>query len=396
MKIIHTSDWHLGQNFFGYDRSTDHAEMISQLADLVREENPDVLVVAGDIYDIAVPNTTVQKAFAEYMVQLHRVNPNMCIVCISGNHDSASRHEVHQTPWEALNVRMIGRIDMGDLKSNIINVPNKGWIVAVPYTNERFLTDEFYRTLEQVTIETADDQLPVIYVGHAAVGGCSFMGHDVVNERFVGGIECTDIKELGAVYDYIALGHIHKEQTFDNGRARYCGTPVPVGFDEIRSGYGHSFSIVEIESHGSIPHIRTKDVECAHPLVNIPPQGHAPWHEIIEELKSFPADRAAYLRLNVLLNDQQMLPYDKDYQISQALNGKLARYAVINPVRVASLPAENPGKKIVSMTMEELQQTDPLDVLKSYAQSNDIVFSEEYSEMFNIVMRMVNHTENEN
>ena len=101
MKLIHTSDWHLGQNFYGYDRSIDHARMISQLVELVKKEKPDALVIAGDIYDLPVPGTAIQKAFAEYMVKLHYACPTMTIVCISGNHDSASRHEVHQPPWEA-------------------------------------------------------------------------------------------------------------------------------------------------------------------------------------------------------------------------------------------------------------------------------------------------------
>ena len=118
MKIIHTSDWHLGQNFFGYDRSEDHESMIAQLIDLIHAEEPDALVIAGDIFDIATPNTTVQKYFSEAIVRIHDARPAMTIVCISGNHDSASRHEVHQTPWEALKVKMIGKANMTDMKES--------------------------------------------------------------------------------------------------------------------------------------------------------------------------------------------------------------------------------------------------------------------------------------
>jgi exonuclease SbcD len=396
MKLIHTSDWHLGQNFYGYDRSIDHARMIFQLVELVKKEKPDALVIAGDIYDVPVPGTAIQKAFAEYIVELHNACPTMTIVCISGNHDSASRHEVHQTPWEALNVRMVGKVDMENLSSNIISLPDKGWIVAVPYTNDRFLTDEFYKDLEQTTKEITGEKLPIVYVGHAAINGCNFQGHDIMNGRFVGGIESTNISEIGSFYDYVALGHIHKAQTFDNGRARYSGSPLPVGFDEIRSGYEHSFSIVEIESHNSTPVIRTKEVACGCPLVNIPAEGYACWDEVMEELKNFPADIEAYLRLNVLLKDQQMLPYNKDHQIALALEGKKALYAAINPTREVSGPRESSRDGILSLTMEELKKIEPLDVLKSYAASNDIVFSDEYNEMFNTVIRIINNPENEN
>ena len=396
MKLIHTSDWHLGQNFYGYDRSIDHTGMIAQLVELVKEEKPDALVIAGDIYDVPVPGTAVQKAFAEYIVELHNACPTMTIVCISGNHDSASRHEVHQTPWEALNVRMVGKADMENLSSNIIHLPDKGWIVAIPYTNDRFLTDEFYKDLEQTTKEITCEKLPTVYVGHAAINGCNFQGHDIMNGRFIGGIECTNISEIGSVYDYVALGHIHKAQTFDNGRARYSGSPLPVGFDEIRNGYEHSFSIVEIASHKSIPEIRTKEVICGCPLVNIPAEGYACWDEVMEELNNFPAEIEAYLRLNVLLKDQQMLPYNKDHQITQALEGKKSLYAAINPTREVSGPRESSSDGIISLTMEELKKTEPLDILKSYAVNNDIIFSDEYNEMFNTVINIINNPANEN
>lgn len=72
MKIIHTSDWHLGQNFFGFDRRPDHEHMIGELTDLIISEKPDALIVAGDIYDTQTPGAVVQKMFVESMVALHK------------------------------------------------------------------------------------------------------------------------------------------------------------------------------------------------------------------------------------------------------------------------------------------------------------------------------------
>lgn len=396
MKIIHTSDWHLGQNFFGYDRSNDHEAMIEQLVKLVKEEKPDALIIAGDIYDIAVPGTAVQRDFAEYIVRLHNSHPEMTIVCISGNHDSASRHEVYQTPWEALKVKMVGKMDMATPANNIIEVPQKGWIVAVPYTNERFLDENFYTKLEEAAKESCGEELPVIYVGHAAISGCDFTGHSIMNNRFIGGIEYTSIDDLGAVYDYIALGHIHKAQTFGGGRARYSGSPIPVTFDEIRSAYEHGFTVVEIDRHGEAPVIRTVGVDCPHPLVNIPSEGSASWKEVMAELKAFPTDIEAYIRLNVLLTDNELLPYDKDNQIRSALEGKTAHYAVINPTRAVSTEREDKEEALTSMTMQELQEIDPLTVLSSHAQSKGLEFTEEFKEMFDSVIRIINDADHEN
>lgn len=395
MKIIHTSDWHLGQNFYGYDRSEDHESMISQLIELIHAEEPDALVIAGDIFDVAAPNTTVQKSFAEAIVRVHEERPSMTIVCISGNHDSASRHEIHQTLWEALKVKMIGKANMTDMTDNIIPIDGKGWIVAIPYTNERFLNDKFYSNLEAAVKEKTEEQLPIIYVGHAAITGCDHTGHDLMNGRFVGGIEYTGLDELGTVYDYIALGHIHKEQTFGNGRARYCGTPLPVSFDEVRSGYEHSFSIVEIEAHGSVPSIRTVDVDCPHPLVSIPSEGHAPWKDVIAELKKFPSDIEAYIRLNVLLKDSEMMPFDKDRQIQEAMEGKSARYAVTNPIRESLISTEAKETAARSITMEELQKLDPITILKTYAERQGYTFSDNFQEMFNTVYKNINDSGNE-
>lgn len=395
MKIIHTSDWHLGQNFFGYDRSEDHESMIAQLIKLVKAEEPDALVIAGDIFDVAAPNTTVQKSFTEAIVRVHAAHPSMTIVCISGNHDSASRHETHQTLWEALKVKMIGKANMTDMTENIIPVDDKGWIVAIPYTNERFLNDEFYSSLEASVKEKTAEELPIVYVGHAAITGCDHTGHDLMNGRFVGGIEYTGLEELGNVYDYIALGHIHKAQTFGNGRARYCGTPLPVSFDEVRSGYEHGFSIVEIDAHGSTPSIRTVDVECPHPLVSIPSEGHAPWKEVIAELKKFPSDIEAYIRLNVLLKDSEMMPFDKDRQIQEAMEGKSARYAVTNPIRESLISTEAKETAARSISMEELQKLDPITILKTYAERQGYTFSDNFQEMFNTVYKNINDSGNE-
>ena len=370
--------------------------MIDQLADLIMEEQPDALIIAGDVYDIAAPNTSVQKELAEHIVRLHDAHPEMVIVCISGNHDSASRHEIYQTPWEALNVHMTGKIDSTELENNIIPVKDKGWIVTVPYTNERYLNDEFHSSLESAVKEVTGENLPIVYVGHAAISGRDFSGHQTQNEKFIGGIESTSIDKIGEVYDYIALGHIHKAQTFDNGRARYCGSPLPVSFDEVRRGYEHGFSIVEIDAHGSAPSIRTCDVTCAHPLVNIPSEGYALWEDAIKELKSFPADIDAYLRLNILLKGNDMLPFDKDAQIIKALGGKIARLATINPTREVIESADKQNDKRVSLTMQELQTIDPKSILKAYASAIGREFDEEFDELFDIVFKNVMNADHEN
>lgn len=386
--------------------------MVDQLKGLIVEQKPDLLVIAGDIYDAASPGANVQKQLSGYILELKQVAPHMPVVCISGNHDSSSRHEIFQQPWEALNVYMIGKVDMNNLKNNIIKVgDSKGYVVAVPYTNERFLDEDFYRRLEEAVNEVvqadaeaataagavgpaAQKQLPVIYVGHAAVQGCNFAGHSNMNDRYIGGIECTSIEALGSSYDYIALGHIHKAQTFGQGRARYCGSPLPVGFDEVRPDYIHGFSVVEIMP-GEIPYIENIPVETPNPLVNIPAEGFAQWKEVMDELKKFPADLPAYIRLNVLLKDNEMLPYDKEAQIKGALDGKKGMYALVNPVRELSEADRQKGEQMKSLTMEELQKVQPATILKEYAKLSGHTFTEDFGKMLEEVIANINLTGNE-
>jgi exonuclease SbcD len=233
----------------------------------------------------------------------------------------------------------------------------------------------------------------VVYVGHAAIEKFDFTGHSNMSGRFIGGIECTSLERLGDCYDYIALGHIHKAQSI--GRARYCGSPVPVGFDEVRPGYEHGFTVVEIESKGAEPKIEHIPLETVRPLVNIPSQGHAPWTEVMDELKAFPADIPAYIRLNVLLQDGQILPYDRQKQTDDALEGKLARCVNVNPVReLANLPDSN-ASATLQLTMDELQKEDPATILRQYAQQKGETFTDEFASMLETVIKNINSTADE-
>lgn len=395
MKIIHTSDWHIGKVLCNLDRKEDNDSMVEQLTMLVENEKPDALVIAGDIYDVSTPNTIAQKSLSDYLIKLRNVCPEMLIVCISGNHDSASRHEIYQTPWDALGVKMLGKIDTSDFSPNIIKVADKGVIVAVPYTNERFLNEDFYTSLETYVRENVGEDLPIVYVGHAAIKDCDYVGHKVQEDRFIGGIECTNIAELGTLYDYVALGHIHKAQTFGEGRARYSGSPVPVSFDEVRSGYEHSFSVVEIASRGAIPEIKTVDVKPVNVLVNIPTEGFAKWSDVMEELKQFPSDKKAYIRLNVLLGTSEILPFNAEEQIKAALKGKQAMWAETNPTREVQVAKAGDSEQIKSLTMQELQEIEPIDIMKVYAAHKNSEFKDDFKDMLSEILKTMEETKNE-
>jgi hypothetical protein len=108
--FIHTSDWHLGQNFYGYDRSEEQGDFLSQLADLVRKRQPDALLVSGDIFHTAAPSSAAVNLYVNAMLDIHKACTTMEIIVIAGNHDSASRLDSDQRLWRLANVRVLGGI----------------------------------------------------------------------------------------------------------------------------------------------------------------------------------------------------------------------------------------------------------------------------------------------
>ena len=115
LKIIHTSDWHLGQTFFGYDRDEEHEAFLSWLTDTLSEQQTDVLLIAGDIFDVANPSAAAQRRFFRFLREANRRNPHLQVVIIAGNHDSAARLEAPIPLLEELNTSIVGTVPRTDL-----------------------------------------------------------------------------------------------------------------------------------------------------------------------------------------------------------------------------------------------------------------------------------------
>lgn len=379
--MLHTSDWHLGHALYGYDRSEEQAAMLRQMREIVERERPDVFLISGDVYHTAQPSAAVQKMFAEEMVALHAVHPEMHIVVTAGNHDSASRHEIFRTPWLSINVHALGTVDPEHPEKHIIHIPEKGFIAAVPYCHERNLPDGFFQSvLDEVKLRNRDN-LPVVMAAHTTIGGCDYTGHENSSEYTAGGIDSLDISQLGEGYDYLALGHIHRAQFVHTGRhnVRYCGTPLPVSFDET---YPHSVSIVRIGGRGERPEVTTIEVENPRPLVTLPAHGTADWEEAKRLLADFPDDSRAYVRLSVHTPD--FLPSDAFITATGICAEKACRFCQINVKRTENSPTD-----AKALTVQEFQEADPMEIAARYAEDRGIDFDEEMREMFREAMRRV-------
>lgn len=355
--------------------------MLLQMVDIVKKHKPDVFLLCGDVYHTAQPSAAVQTMFTEALVGIRDANPDMTIVVTAGNHDSGTKHEIYRTPWRALKVHTIGNLNKEAIDEHIIEVPGKGFIVAVPYCNERNVPEGFFASLMDVVKERNTDGLPIVMTAHTTVKGCDFVGHDNATEYVVGGIDTMDIAQFGDGYDYLALGHIHHAQFVHTGKhnVRYSGTPIAVSFDE---NYSHSVSIVEIDGHNDKPKVDTIEIENPRPLVTLPTEGVATWEEAKQLLADFPNDIPAYIRLNVEIDD--FLPVEATAEANALAEGKDCRFCHINAKRKLTKQAE---AKV--LTVQEFQMEEPIDIAKRYAEDIGVTFDEEMAVLFDETLRMI-------
>lgn len=376
MKFLHSSDWHIGQTLYSYDRSEEHAAMMRQMVEMVRGEQPDVFLLCGDLFHSSQPSASSQKLLTDAIAELHRAAPEMAIVLTAGNHDSAARHDVFRAPWQLLNVHTFGALNSADPESHILEIPGKGWVVAVPYVHERNLPEGIWQRLLDAVAERNVDGLPVIMMAHTTVSGCDFAGHDRASERNVGGIDSVTLEEMGSGYDYLALGHIHRGQWIRGGhhRVRYSGTPLPVSFDET---YPHSVTIVEIDAHGDEPRTREVEMEVPIPLVTLPAEGWLSWEEALQALSDFPADTEAYIRLNVEVTDY--LPSHAYDDAKRLTMEKRCRFCMIN-VRRDAQHAQSDSSHGISI--DQLREMAPLSIAEQYADDKGWDFDDELHALF--------------
>jgi len=398
MKILHTSDWHLGNKLHGHDRSAELKNMLEQIAGIVQREEPDLFLLCGDIYDRANPTNEQQGIFSESIVRIqsaNRKNPHMPIVVIAGNHDSASEHETFTIPWRMLNVYSIG--DVLDNHSEgtsveerrIIPIPNEEapmcYVIAIPFSDEDQYNNnpEFVSNLLAKVVEMNTHSLPVIMMAHTTVSGANFMGHESTTEetkdakKIVGGIESVNMEQFGSGYDYLALGHIHKPQCVDekkSSRVWYSGSPIAINFNEDDD---HYVNIVTIDHHGDIPDVRQIPITNLYPLVTLPSRDtFATWEEALQMLRDFPADKYAYIRLNV----EGERPSDAMDQALEEVKNRTHQWLLtINSPRI-DIPSIQ--KEALSLTIDQLQSLPPVQLAKKYIEDNHLEWEECWDEMF--------------
>ena len=345
MRLFHTSDWHLGQNLHGQERDFEHACFLSWLLTQLATEQPDVLLIAGDIFDTVNPPVKAQERLYDFIVSAHEQQPKLTIVMIAGNHDSGSRIELPAPLMRRLHTHALGRVmwlDDGQLDAErlLIALPDASgevaaWCLALPFLRPAEVTgahlgDDYLRGIGQVhewLIEAANAKRKpgqaLIAISHAHMAGGS-VSEDSERSLIIGNAEALPASLFGPSISYVALGHLHKPQRVNSeDRIRYSGSPIPLSFSEI--GYQHQILDVTLDGE-TLVKVETRLIPRA---VNLQRIGPAPLAEILSQLAELPdidlladTQRQPWLEVRVTLDEPQP---DLRQQIETALQGKAVR-----------------------------------------------------------------------
>ncbi len=257
MNILHTSDWHLGHSLYGRRRYGEFQAFLSWLLELIRRENVEVLLLAGDVFDSALPGTQAQALYYGFLRDVSAPDsPCRHVVVISGNHDSPTFLDAPGGLLSAMHIHVVGRAREPEEECLLLNGADGSPALvacAVPFLRDRDLyrasdgdgaderdarmaegMKEHYRraALEAERLRAGRD-IPVLAMGHLFAAGGQAFGDDGVRDLRVGSLGQVSADVFPPLFDYVALGHLHSAQkVHGEERLRYAGSPLPMGFDE--------------------------------------------------------------------------------------------------------------------------------------------------------------------
>lgn len=298
MRVLHTSDWHLGHTLRGeVTREHEHALFLAWLLDRCVEEVADALVITGDVFESATPPASAERMWFEFVAAARRACPAMDIIAIAGNHDSPARLGAASAVLLELGVHVLGglpRTAAGAIDLDRVLIPiagGRGLVAAVPFLRPVDLPPDLADPLEAIYAEVVaaararrTPEQALIVTGHLYVAGADAA---YLSERRVsiGGVESAPLRLFPADIDYVALGHIHRAQRVGRESIRYAGAPISLALDE--ASYRHSITAIDFAA-GRVAEIRQLAVPQAIEILRVPRRGAAPLGEVLGALDALP------------------------------------------------------------------------------------------------------------
>lgn len=417
MKIIATSDWHLGNMFHGNDRLPEHKHFLSWLLSQLGEQKPDALLIAGDVFDNGNPSAASQAAYYGFLADASERCPSMQIVIIAGNHDSANRLEAPRALLTRHHVEVRGVIkrdwvqtgdqgewqtDYDDLMLPITSSDGEQVVIlAVPYLRNDIIQsgDSYSKGVNQFLRELTSQarskypDTPLVMMAHMYASGADIATKDASEKIIIGGVEEVSMDDWSDHPDYLTCGHIHKRQhIWNTDWARYSGSVLPMSFAEV--DYRHGVDLVTIQA-GQKPHTDFLEYEPQHKLVILPKDDEelTPAKlkklidtELVDRVDGKLDDHFAYVMLKVKL---EKVSNDNLMALEEFIAGKNAVLCKIQRI-IPELDLSTISGAEQLHSIDDILNRDPLDTLKeAFAIQNKNKMSEHQEQMLSELLRSI-------
>ena len=386
MKIIHTADWHLGNVFHRHNRVAEHRHFFGWLRDTIVQQQPDALIVSGDIFDGPNPAAEVQRLFYDFLTHLSVEHPGMSIILIAGNHDSGARLEAGEELLRLHNIFVRGTVwkdAEGEtyFERMILPLAPRGsdtaevvcyalpFLRPADYPAGLSVQDglrHYLTNLDKRLKKTAFKRLPVVVAAHFYAHGALIQAHEHSERLVVGGQDMVEIDTMGKAYAYVALGHIHRPQAVGNcANVRYAGSPLALSFSE--RDYKRAVNLVEIDTQG---HVETTSLFytplCA--LISLPDRGALDPQEALSRLRSLPDaqpddDREAYPYVEMNIRLAQPEP-ELRRRIGEIIEHKAVKFCRITTSTYREQSEQNDAQR--PAVENSLHSQAPIDIAKQY------------------------------
>lgn len=413
MRIISTSDWHIGNVFHGNDRLPEHKHFLGWLLRQLKESRPDALLIAGDVFDNGNPSAAAQAAYYEFLADATRLCPDLQIIITAGNHDSAPRIEAPRPLLSRYKVEIRGTVrrfwkegewinDYDDLIIPVVNREGEKIVVlAVPYLRSDVVhngdyskgVNDFLRTLTLKARELHPD-CKLLMMTHMYAKGADIAKTDASEKIVIGGQEEVNMEGWKDHPDYMTCGHIHKrQQVWNTDWARYTGSILPMSFAEM--DYTHGVDLITTDDRGEF-NVEQIVYVPQHKL-RVLPEGDevlkpAQLKKLInEKLRDKGADEKLtesfdYVVLKVNLDK---VNNDLVKELEQLVNAKDAVLCKIQKViQAMNLTTIMGDKSLVSI--DDIINRDPLEALKeTYVVKHEVEMNERQSSLLRDLINSV-------
>lgn len=364
MRILHTSDWHLGKKLYGRERKDEFESFLSLLIRMISKYEAEGLIIAGDIFDSCTPPVWAQELYFDFLLSL---SDTCCCdtVVIGGNHDSPFLLDAPSGILERLNVHVVGSAT--DPEKEVFLLKNKkgengAVCAAVPFLRTRDLisstrgkeedeiradvlenfTAHYRAVLEKAGAVAERENLPVIVTGHCFVTGGKVSENEGVRDIRVGSLETVPLSAFTDNFDYLALGHLHSPQICGEcEKARYSGAPLAMSFSES----GNEKSVLLLDFEGKKTHVTPLKIPAAKHLVSL--------KGTFEEISSALPDTAELLEDGLPLWVEIICTDEGGMHLNDALREEAAKYPGLEVLRVSVATSDALLKGVDGVTLRE-------------------------------------------